>query len=213
MYKQSSGVSLSQSILTSLSHFLSHGTLCMVKYDLLSSLRATTGTSPALRTRWWEMGNCQERSCSEVRGQGKSKLTSLDFAKNESFLARFTRCLRTSRLLIFKGKHRNLSESHDWRGITHQILSLYLKVCLKFSSEYACDIFIDLYCCTNINPEKEIFICALCKFLKNLLIIHIREKKATFLVHNLFLKILKTMTNYSLKSYLQILFFLIKKNI
>ena len=37
MYKKSSGVSLSQSILTSLSHFLSHGTLCMVQFDLLSS--------------------------------------------------------------------------------------------------------------------------------------------------------------------------------
>ena len=152
---KSSGVSVSQSSLTPLSHFLSHGTLCMVQFDLIPSPRATLGTSPALWTQGWGMGNCQKRSCPWVRWWSKSKLTALDFAKNESFLARFTLCLRTSRLLIFKGKHRNLSESHDWRGITHQNLSLYLKVCLKFSSEYACDIFIDLYCCTNINPEKD----------------------------------------------------------
>ena len=111
--------SLSQSSLTPLSHFLSHGTLCMVQFDLILSSRATPGTSPALWTRGWGMGNCWKRSCPGVRGWGKSKLTALDFAKNESFLARFTRYLRTSRLLIFKGKHRNLSESHDWRGITH----------------------------------------------------------------------------------------------
>ena len=42
-----------------------------------------------------------------------------------------------------------------------------------------------------ISPEKEIFICALRKFLKNLLTIHIRGKKATLLVQNLILKILK----------------------
>ena len=114
--------SLSQSSLTPLSHFLSHGTLCMVQFDLILSPRATPGTIPALWTRGWGMGNCQKRSCPGVRGWGKSKLTALDFAKNESFLARFTLCLRTSRLTIFKGKHRNLSESHGWRGITHQNL-------------------------------------------------------------------------------------------
>ena len=62
-----------------------------------------------------------------------------------------------------------------------------------------------------ISPEKLIFICALHKFLKNLPTIHIRGKKAAILVQNLILKILKTMTNYSLKSFLQILF-LINKN-
>ena len=110
--------SLSQSSLTPLSHFLSHGTLCMVQFDLIPSPRATLGTSPALWTQGWGMGNCQKRSCPWVRWWSKSKLTALDFAKNESFLGRFTLCLRTSRLLIFKGKHRNLSESHGWRGIT-----------------------------------------------------------------------------------------------
>ena len=115
---KSSGVSVSQSNLTPLSHFLSHGTLCMVQFDLIPSPRATLGTSPALWTQGWGMGNCQKRSCPGVRWWSKSKLTALDFAKNESFLARFTLCLRTSRLLIFKGKHRNLSESHGWRGIT-----------------------------------------------------------------------------------------------
>ena len=42
--------------------------------------------------------------------------------------------LRTSRLRIFKGKPRNLSEI-DWRRITYiyQYLSLYLKACFKIS--------------------------------------------------------------------------------
>ena len=51
-----SGVSLSQSSLTPLSHFLSHGTLCMVQFDLIPSRRATLGTSPALWTQGWGMG-------------------------------------------------------------------------------------------------------------------------------------------------------------
>ena len=58
-------------------------------------------------------------------------------------------------------------------------------------------IFIDLYC-ANINPEKEIFICVLHKFYLQILF----KKLCSILI----LKILNTMTNYSLKSYLQIFF-------
>ena len=50
--------SLSQSSLTPLSPFLSHGTLRMVQFDLILSPRAAPGTSPALWTRGWGMGNC-----------------------------------------------------------------------------------------------------------------------------------------------------------
>ena len=42
--------------------------------------------------------------------------------------------LRNSRPRILKGQRRNLSES-DWRGITYQNWSFYLKVCFKISNE------------------------------------------------------------------------------
>ena len=42
--------------------------------------------------------------------------------------------LRNSRPRILQGKPRNLSES-DWRGITYQNWSFYLKVCFKISNE------------------------------------------------------------------------------
>ena len=64
----------------------------------------TPGTCPAFRTRGW--GIVWGGPVLEVGGWGKWKMSSLWFAKYKSFLAQFTRWLRTSTLRICKEKRR-----------------------------------------------------------------------------------------------------------
>ena len=77
--------------------------------------RATPGTSPAIHARGW--GSVWSGPVAGVEG-GANKYLLSGFAKYVLFLARFTR-LWTSRLRIFKGKRKNLSEN-GWRGSTYQ---------------------------------------------------------------------------------------------
>ena len=90
---------------------LSH--LCIFQFDLLPSPpgnpRNKFGPSGT------RVGNCLKWSCPRVGGLANQKY----LAKYISFFALFVRWLQTSGLRMFKGKHRNLSES-GWRGITYQ---------------------------------------------------------------------------------------------
>ena len=96
--------------------------LCIVQFDPLPSPPGNPRNkfSPS----GTGVGNCLKRSCLRV-GVGASHKY---LAKYMSFFALFVRWLQTSGLRVFKGKHRNLSES-GCRGVTYQHLSRYLKVC------------------------------------------------------------------------------------
>ena len=100
-----------------------HKRLCIVQGSTLFNITyyhhplATPGTSPAIRARGW--GSVWSGPVAGVGGGANKYLFSGHFAKYVLFLARFTRWPRTSRLRIFKGTRRNLSES-GWRGITYQ---------------------------------------------------------------------------------------------
>ena len=104
--------------------------LCIFQFDLLPSPPGNPRNkfSPS----GTGVGNCLKRSCPRAGGGANEKYV----AKCVSFFALFVRWLQTSRLRMFKGKRRNLSE-RGWRGITYQHLTLYLKVCFKISKECA----------------------------------------------------------------------------
>ena len=80
------------------------------------------------------------------------------------FFALLVRWLQTAGLRMFKGKHRNLSES-GWRGITYQHLSLYWKVCFKISNEFANDAYSNRFFFFFAKEKKKALIIRQLKWL------------------------------------------------